>query len=116
MKAYLPKQEIDLLPEEFKKRIEHDLNTISHAIPDYLVSKETELFVHWDNPDMLHFLIGFCIGNCEGSYVQAFQQVYGKVPSRCQISEIHKIIARRRSQIEHGVIVYLKEKDYKFFS
>jgi len=53
-------------------------------------------------------------GVCEGSYCQSFSQICGNTPSNEQISEIRKIIARRKVQIEQGIDAYFKEKKTKF--
>ena len=104
---------ISVLPVEFVRRIEKDLNNISQAIPDYFANNYDELKEVWNYPNVLEFLIGWCVGNCQGSYAATFQQVYDKAPSIEQISAIHKIISRRRLQIEQGVSAFLEENNIK---
>ena len=92
-----------VLPEEFVRRIESDLNKIADSLPDFFENNFEEMSINWSFPDPFSFLIGMTIGICEGGYCQAFQQIYDKTPSNEQIIEIRKIITRRKLQIQQGV-------------
>ena len=87
-----------LLPEEYASRIESDLNKIAESLPDHLEKVFSDLYQNIPYSESYEFLVGWSIGNCEGSYIQGFTQVYEKFPSDEQISEIRKIISRRRLQ------------------
>ena len=100
---------ISMLPEKFKNKIESDLNLVSQTIPDYLKNKENKFLRYWNNPELEIFLEGFLVGMCEVNYIQSFQKIYGQFPSKCQIEEIDKIIARRRSQFQQGILAATKE-------
>ncbi len=97
-----------LLPEEYASRIESDLNKIAESLPDHLEKVFSDLYQNIPYSESYEFLVGWSIGNCEGSYIQGFTQVYEKFPSDEQISEIRKIISRRRLQIEQGVKAFLE--------
>jgi len=102
-----------ILPEEFVKKIEGDLNKISESIPDFFEKNFKELSTYWSYPNPFEFFVGMTAGICEGSYCQSFSQTYGKAPSNEQIAEIRKIVARRKVQIEQGIDAYYKEKKRK---
>ena len=104
---------ISVLPKDFIDKIEGDLNKIVEAIPEYLSSIYSELRENFYFPNAFEFLTGLCVGHCMGSYVQAFQQVYEKIPSSKELIEIHKIILRRRIQIELSISAFLEEYDIK---
>ena len=104
---------IPILPEGFVKRIERDLNKVTESIPDFFANKYDELQEVWNYPNGFEFLVGWCIGICEGSYLQAYQQMYQGTPTVEQVAAIHKIIARRKSHIEQGVSAFLEENDVK---
>ncbi len=97
-----------ILPDDFASRIESDLNKIVESLPDHLEKVFSDLYENVPYSESYEFLVGWSIGNCEGSYIQGFTQVYEKFPSDEQISEIRKIITRRRSQIEQGVRAFLE--------
>ena len=99
-----------VLPEEFVKKIEGDLNKISEWIPDFFEKNFKELSTYWPYTNPFEFFVGLIAGVCEGSYCQSFSQICGEAPSNEQISEIRKIIARRKVQIEQGIDAYYKEK------
>ena len=99
-----------VLPEEFVKKIESDLNKISEWIPDFFEKNFKELSTYWPYTNPFEFFVGLIAGICEGSYCQSFSQKCGEAPSNEQISEIRKIIARRKVQIEQGIDAYYKEK------
>jgi len=101
-----------MLPEEFKNRIEEDLNLVSQTIPDYFKNKEDEFLKYWNTPELETFFEGFLVGMCETNYIQSFQKIYEKFPSKCQIDEIDKIIARRRSQFQQGILAAIKESGH----
>ena len=99
-----------VLPEEFVKKIESDLNKISEWIPDFIEKNFKDLSTYWTYANPFEFFVGLTAGICEGSYCQSFSQMCGVTPSNEQISEIRKIIARRKVQIEQGIDAYYKEK------
>ena len=99
-----------VLPGEFVKKIERDLNKISESIPDFLEKNFKELYTYWSYTNPSEFFVGMTAGICEGSYCQSFSQIYGKSPSNQQITEIRKMIARRKVQIQQGIDAYYKEK------
>jgi len=99
-----------VLPEEFVKKIERDLNKISESIPDFLEKNFKELYTYWSYTNPSEFFVGMTAGICEGSYCQSFSQIYEKSPSNQQITEIRKMIARRKVQIQQGIDAYYKEK------
>ena len=100
-----------VLPEEFARKIETDLNKMSEWIPDFFEKNFKELSTYWSYPNPFEFFVGMTVGICEGGYSQSFNQMYGKIPSIEQFSEIRKIIARRKVQIEQGIDAYYKEKN-----
>jgi hypothetical protein len=100
-----------VLPEEFARKIETDLNKISEWIPDFFEKNFKELSTYWSYSNPFEFFVGMTVGICEGGYSQSFNQMYGKIPSIEQFSEIRKIIARRKVQIEQGIDAYYKEKN-----
>jgi len=102
-----------VLPNEFMHRIESDLNKIVEAVPEYISSIFSELKENFYFPNAFEFLTGLCVGHCMGSYVQAYQQIYEKVPSSRELTEIHKIIFRRRIQIEQSVSAFIEENNIK---
>jgi len=102
-----------VLPEEFVKKIESDLNKISEWIPDFIEKNFKELSTYWPYTNPFEFFVGLTAGICEGGYCQSFSQMCGAAPSSEQISEIRKIIARRKVQIEQGIDAYYKEKRKK---
>ena len=104
---------ISVLPGDFVNKIEGDLNKMVDAVPDYLLSIFSELKENFHFPNAFEFLTGLCVGHCMGSYVQAYQQVYEKDPHSKELKEIHKIIFRRRIQIEQSVSAFLEENDIK---
>jgi len=104
---------ISVLPNAFINKIEGDLNKIVKASPDYLSSIYSELRKNFDFPNAFEFLVGLCVGHCMGSYIQAYQQIYEKIPSSKELQEIHKIIFRRRIQIEQGVSAFFEENNIK---
>ena len=99
------------LPDEFIQWIESDLNKVTEVLPDYLQEKYDEIIKNRNYEHVFEFLIGWCIGTCESSYFQAYQHEYGKIPSEIQITEIRKIISRRRIQIEQGISAFLNENE-----
>ena len=99
-----------VLPEEFVKKIERDLNKISEWLPDFFEKNFKELTTYWSYTNPFEFFVGMTVGICEGGYCQSFIQIYGKSPSNEQITEIRKIIARRRVQIEQGIDAFYKER------
>ena len=113
MREYDEKNVIVSLPEEFSQRIEKDLNTLVSGIPVILSSNFEFLKDTWNYPNAFEFLIGTLVGNCQVSYIQTFDQLYGQMPSAQQIEEIHKVISRRKSQFEQGVSAFLEENDIK---
>ena len=98
-----------ILPDEFIQWIERDLNKVTRILPDYLEKKYKEITEHRKYKHIFEFLIGWCIGTCELSYLSAYQFRYDEIPSEIQITEIRKIISRRKIQIEQGVLAFLKE-------
>jgi hypothetical protein len=101
------------MPDEFIRKIEGDLNKIVEITPDYLSSIYSELKENFYFPNAFEFLTGLCTGHCMGSYVQAYQQIYQKIPSHTEIQKIHKIVFRRRIQIEQSVCAFLEENNAK---
>ena len=104
---------ISTLPNDFIQRIESDLNKIVEATPEYISSIFSELKENFYFPNAFEFLTGLCVGHCMGSYVQAHQQIYEKNTSSRELVEIHKIIFRRRIQIEQSVSAFLEENNIK---
>ena len=100
-----------VLPEEFVKEIEKELNKISESIPDFLKNNFEELSTFWSYTNPSEFFVGMTAGICEVGYCQSFSQKYEKSPSNKQITEIRKIIARRKVQIKQGIDAYYKEKN-----
>jgi len=109
MEKFDKTRKIPILPDGFVKRIERDLNKVIESIPDFFANKYGELQEVWNYPNGFEFLVGWCIGICEGSYLQAYQQMYQGTPTVEQVAAIHKIIARRKSHIEQGVSAFLEE-------
>ena len=101
------------LPKEFIQRIEKDLNKITGGIPDILSSNYEFLSDTWNYSNAFEFLVGMIVGNCQFSYIQAFDQIYKKMPSSEQIEEIHSLISRRKIQFEQGVYAFLEENNIK---
>jgi hypothetical protein len=101
------------LPEEFSQRIEKDLNILVSGIPVILSSNFEFLKDTWNYPNAFEFLIGTLVGNCQVSYIQAFDQLYDQMPSAQQIEEIHNVISRRKIQFEQGVSAFLEENNIK---
>ncbi len=101
------------LPEEFIQRIEMDLNKITEGIPNILASNYELLSDTWNYSNAFEFLVGLIVGNCQFSYIQAFDQIYKKMPSPRQNEEIHTIISRRKIQFEQGVSAFLEENNIK---
>ena len=101
------------LPEEFVKRIEQDLNKITNGIPDILSSYYEFLKDEWNYSNAFEFLVGMMVGNCQFSYIQAFDQIYEKMPTGEQTEEIHSMISRRKVQFEQGVSAFLEENNIK---
>jgi len=113
LREFNEKHIIVSLPEEFSQRIEKDLNTLVNGIPIILSSNFEFLKDTWNYPNAFEFLIGTLVGNCQVSYIQAFDQLYGQIPSAHQIEEIHNIISRRKIQFEQGVSAFLEENNIK---
>jgi len=100
---------ISFLPNEFVRYIELDLNKITGIIPEHLLNNIDEFEKYWKYPNIFEFLVGYCVGTCNGSYVQAFMDLYKINPASEQVTEIRKMVSRRRSQIEQGVNAFLDE-------
>lgn len=100
---------ISFLPEEFVKYIESDLNKITEILPEHLLKNIDEFEKYWKYPNIFEFLVGYCVGTCNGSYIQAFMDLYKLNPASDQVTEINKMVSRRRSQIEQGVNAFLDE-------
>jgi len=113
LREFNEKHIIVSLPEEFSQRIEKDLNTLVNGIPIILSSNFEFLKDTWNYPNAFEFLIGTLVGNCQVSYIQAFDQLYGQIPSAQQIEEIHNVISRRKIQFEQGVSAFLEENNIK---
>ena len=101
------------LPKEFTHKIENDLNKITQGIPDILESNYEFIKDDWNYSNAYEFLVGMMVGNCQFSYIQAFDQIYEKMPNREQIKDIHNIISRRKIQFEQGVSAFLEENNIK---
>ena len=101
------------LPEKFINNIEKDLNKITQDIPDILESNYEFIKDNWNYSNAFEFLVGMVVGNCQLSYIQAFDQIYEKMPSREQIKDIHNLISRRKIQFEQGVSAFLEENNIK---
>jgi len=101
------------LPDEFVHNIERDLNKMTNILPDYLKEKYEEITKNRNYEHLFEFLIGWCIGTCESSYFQVYQHEYGKIISDTQITEIRKIVSRRRIQIEQGISAFLNENNVR---
>ena len=104
---------VSVLPNDFIHRIESDLNKIVEYSPEYISSIYSELRENFYFPNVFEFLTGLCVGHCMGSYIQAYQQIYEKIPPSKELIEIHKIIFRRRIQIEQSVSAFLEENNIK---
>jgi len=100
---------VSFLPEEFVKYIELDLNKITEILPEHLLKNIDEFEKDWKYPNIFEFLVGYCVGTCNGSYIQAFMDLYKINPASDQVIEISKMVSRRRSQIEQGVNAFLDE-------
>ena len=101
------------LPDEFVRLIESDLNKMTEVLPDYLERKYEEITKNRNYAHPFEFLIGWCIGTCETSYCQTYLHDYKKIPSEIQISEIRKVISRKRILIENAISEFLEENDGK---
>jgi hypothetical protein len=101
------------LPGEFIQRIEQDLNKITISIPDILSSHYEFLKDEWNYSNAFEFLVGMMVGNCQFSYIQAFDQIYEKMPTGEQTEEIHNMISRRKIQFEQGVSAFLEENNIR---
>jgi hypothetical protein len=102
------------LPGEFIQRIEQDLNKITISIPDILSSHYEFLKDEWNYSNAFEFLVGMMVGNCQFSYIQAFDQIYEKMPTGEQTEEIHNMISRRKIQFEQGVSAFKQEFNLTF--
>lgn len=98
------------LPDSFQRRLEKDLNKVVNGIPDYFAKNYSELKVYWNYPNVPEFLVGWCTGSCQASYIQGFYQLYAELPTEKQIADIRKLISRRKTQFEQGVVAFLEEK------
>jgi len=98
------------LPKEYVRIIEKDLNKITRTLPDYLEKNFQKIQKNWEPSIAFDFLVGYCLGTCESSYFQGYQEKYGEVISEEQKNIIRKIIARRRIQIEQGVLSFLQKQ------
>ena len=101
------------LPVEFINNIEKDLNKITEGIPEILESNYEFIKDDWNYSNAFEFLVGMILGNCQFSYIQAFDQIYEKMPNREQIKDIHTVISRRKIQFEQGVSAFLEENNIK---
>ena len=101
------------LPDEFVQTIENDLNKLTKVIPDYLKRNYDEITKNQTCSQPLEFLLGWCIGMCETSYFQIYNHDYGKFPSEIQITEIRKIISRKRTLVKQTISTFLEESDDK---
>ena len=99
------------LPDEFVQLIESDLNKMTEVLPDYLEKKYEEITKNRNYAHPFEFLIGWCIGTCETSYCQTYLHDYKQIPSEIQISEIRKIISRKRILIEKAILEFLEENE-----
>lgn len=106
-------QTLSGIPEIFLRRVEADLNKTAQWIPDYLTANYDEIKKYWNYPNALEFLVGWIAGNCHGSYLQAYIEIYKEPPTLEVQSDIRKIISRRRNQIEQGVNAFLEENIIK---
>lgn len=107
--SYTERKTISFLPEEFVKRVESDLNKITKYLPEHLLHNIDEFEKYWKYPNVFEFLVGYCVGTCTGSYLQSFMDLYKTPPGMDEVSEINKMVSRRRSQIEQGVNAFLDE-------
>jgi len=101
------------LPEEFVQLIESDLNKIPEVLPDYLERNYEEITQNRNYKNPFEFLTGWYIGTCETSYCQTYLHDYEKIPSEIQVTEIRKIISKRRILIEQAISAFLEENDGK---
>ena len=101
------------LPKEFVQLIESDLNKMPEVLPDYLEKKYEEITKNRNYTNPFEYLTGWCVGTCETSYCQTYLHDYGKIPSEIQVTEIRKIISKRRILIEQAISAFLKENDGK---
>jgi hypothetical protein len=99
------------LPDEFVQLIESDLNKMTEVLPDYLERKYEEITKNRNYAHQFEFLIGWCIGTCETSYCQTYLHDYKQIPSEIQISEIRKVISRKRILIEKAILEFLEKND-----
>ena len=99
------------LPDKFVQLIERDLNKMPEVLPDYLEKKYEELTKYRNYTHPFESLTEWCIGTCETSYFQTYLHDYKKIPSEIQITEIQKIISRKRTLIEQAILAFLEEND-----
>jgi len=83
------------LPEEFVKYVELDLNKITEILPEHLLKNIDEFEKYWKYHNIFEFLVGYCVGTCNGSYVQGFMDLYKNNLTSDHISEISKMVSRR---------------------
>ena len=102
-------QNEEVIPTEFTQRIEGDLNRCAEWLPDTLKFNYEEIKDFWDYPNVFEFLVGWSVGTCQGSYLQAFEVIYEKTPSLNQMMKIRKTVARRKIQFEQGVNAFLED-------
>lgn len=102
-----------IIPTEFTQKIEGDLNQCAQWLPDALQANYEEIKEFWDYQNVFEFLVGWSVGTCQGSYLQAFEVIYEKTPSLEQMVEIRKTVARRKMQFEQGVNAFLEENSLK---
>lgn len=107
--SHMELKEASFLPEEFVKYVELDLNKITEILPEHLLKNINEFEKYWKYPNICEFLVGYCVGTCNGSYTQAFMDLYRNNPTSEQVTEISKMVSRRRAQIEQGVNAFLDE-------
>jgi len=100
-----------ILPEEFKKRLEKDLNNVVSVLPDYLKIKGKKITDHMNTSNKKEFLEEYVMGFCQESYFQAFQKIYSQAPTKFQMEEIDNIIARRKFQLQQGIKAFMEEKN-----
>lgn len=100
MEGYEKVQINSSLPKEFVSRIENDLNKMTDRIPDILDGNFEFLKYTWNYPNAFEFLVGLCVGNCQLSYIQAYNQMYNQVPTGQKLEDIHQLISRRKIQFE----------------
>jgi hypothetical protein len=84
---------------------------MTEVLPDYLERKYEEITKNRNYAHPFEFLIGWCIGTCETSYCQTYLHDYKQIPSEIQISEIRKVISRKRILIEKAILEFLEKND-----